>query len=311
MDYKVKIRGKPVTVPYDKFIAWNNDLSKRYHEEKDLARRREIAAFLFDLDKPLFQSWDIFDPDDRQDYEQEAFLHFITALQRHDPSRGAFVDTLKRFYQRTAKSAAFDTARKQQEIRKAAGDEVDPPAAPKDQEGDQEARIAAIQEFATNQDYGQENDADTPVLDPLTEKRLRKSLTPEQYRVFDLRINQGLPRDQVADIAGLSEAVVRKRLQEAIGAANIAINKVTTRVPELPDGSRWITKDAFCHLFGISRAYLKTILNPSASPQRSAHYIDPRDTTALQGTRIRYLEREDGLHFPRLIRRTPKSPPNP
>ena len=304
MDYRVTLDGKTVAVPYHQFIAWNDEHSARWHDTADAAERRRIQAFLFELNLPLFQSWNIFDPDDRQDFEQQAYFHFDRALRTFKPGSGAFVAWLKRWYVKKAWTEKSEEISRDTDILAASaapGSHIEPIA---DETVDRiyRRRIAGITESTAP------SVAPDPI-DPIFGARLRKLLTHQQYRILDLRVFQAQRMEDVAAAVGLSVTTTAARLAEALQAAKVEMARGSgaARTPEAPtDGSRFLTRPAFAHLFQLTMAYLKVVLNPGLTQRHSPYFIDPRDTVPLQGGRIRYLESPAGLVYPRLIQRQAK-----
>jgi len=87
-----------IDVPLEEYIRLNNHLSEQYKSEKDYIRRQDIIKNLYLLDIPLFRSWKVFNMEDREDFEQEAYLWIERALETFKPGKGAFLNWLKRWY---------------------------------------------------------------------------------------------------------------------------------------------------------------------------------------------------------------------
>jgi len=43
MDYRVELDGKPITIPHEKFLAWNEDAAAKYQTTKNPEARGRLA----------------------------------------------------------------------------------------------------------------------------------------------------------------------------------------------------------------------------------------------------------------------------
>ena len=296
MTYKVELFGDEIPLNKRDFVKINNSLSKKYVAETDPAKRRAIAETLFRVDKALFRVWKVWDPADRGDYEQEAYLWTYRALETFSPGKGSFVGWL-RWYVMQAQAEY--------------GAQVEDRA----------------KEGATLPDEA--NMPHTPPAqgDPLFWESLRGYLSAPEWRLLSLRFLEG--RD-LAYIAGVLKAhipTISRRIASlgdkirlwtaknsdcaSKGAKASLHNGYLHEQPADFAGVRWITKVALCDRLGISMGYLSLLLSPRADARRCPLEIDRRDVLKVQGVRVRYLEDARGLVYPRLLRRAQPTPPPP
>lgn len=283
-DYKAQVDGEWVSISLDKFIDINNTLSCEYKTEQNFEARQKKAATLFNLDKKLFKSWRIFDDDDREDYEQEAWFFFVKALNKYDPARGSFVHYLRWYVQKLR--AEFLTKPE----RPTSLDSVDV-----------DGEILASGETESAEAF-----------DPIMLTHVKAALTPRQYAIIELRIFKGLPLEEVAIRLGSTTKTIRVHLRRAMDLLRIMDARKSSASPidkANPADGEWIPKEKLAKLLAVKKDYLAMLMTERLDPRRCPYFIDPLDILPINGGRVRYKCTSRGLEYPRIYRRTKANEP--
>lgn len=295
MAYKVELFGELTPLNKQDFVKINDSLSSRYVLETDPGKRRGIGEALYRVNKPLFRAWLIRDPNDREDFDQEAFLYTMAALDSYRPGKGSFVSWLRLHVLQARASHA-----------------------------EKLGQASKVREAATIQ--ASEGQPPPPEGDPLFWQSLRGFLSAPEWRLLSLRVFDGKSWDEVGEAVGIQGPTVRRRIMLIFYKVRLFLakngeiasksptprlhNRVLCEQPADFAGS-WVTKATFAARLGISPSYLAMMLAPGIDARRCPWMIDPRDVVKVQGIRVRYLEDARGLVYPRLVRRARATPPTP
>ncbi len=258
------------------FFARNDDLAKRYKDASPSARQN-ILGELYRLDLKLFQGWRVLGEEDRQDYQQEAALWLDRALATYKPGKGPFVNHLRGYI--------LNTFRHHVRTHKRQGDNLD--------------------------DTPELSDTETETRhDPLFWKRVKAQVTPDEWDLIRLRFHEGKGINEIAKLKGTYAERIRAPLARALTAIKTASipthHEYTKNVSQLdPVQTCWIPPQQLADRLGL----LLTAVQGMCDAGRPKHYcriqIDPRDllTLSRQRIRIRFLETDKGLIYPRFIER--------
>ncbi len=258
------------------FYLRNTTLATEYKAASP-SKRQSIIEELYKLDLPLFQAWRIFG-EEREDYRQEAYLWLCRCLDTYKPDKGPFVHWL-RFYIRKTYDAHTQARKPDKNLVSIDADGVKPiEAEPPDPS------------------------------DPAFWDLVKQACTSKQWELIDLRYRQGIGIGEIAKRLKVYPARVRAPLLDAfdkIKELSLKLhhdsqNKVSTLDPS---DSRWLNRKELGRILGIRDARLKELLEPKRDPHYCPFQIDPRDIIRLPTVRIRFLETDKGLIYPRFIRR--------
>ncbi len=254
------------------FFATNDDLARRYKEASPSAKQNIIAQ-LYKLDIPLFQAWRILG-DDRDDYKQEAYFWLERCLTTYKPDKGPFVNWL-RWY-----------------VRKTFEDHLDKnPATPTSE--------------LTEQTSSQEPQEP---IDSLFWNHAKQIVTPEQWDLIQLRFHHGLSIEEIARQKKTYAAKIRAPLHDAltkIKASSFSNQHDSTKKISTLDQteSRWLKKKDLAERLAIPLLHLKNLLDQNRDPHACPYFIHPADILRIPSVRIRFLETQNALVYPRFIRR--------
>lgn len=230
---------------------------------------------LYKLDLKLFQAWRILG-DDRQDYQQEAALWITRALETFKPTKGPFVNHLRGYILNTFR----DHVKKHK-------------------------RSAALPDEEEMSDTGTET-----AHDPLFWKSVKARVTPEQWDLIRLRYHEGKTLDEIAKLKGTYTDKVRAPLMRALNAVKAGSMANTPESPKNvseidPVQTCWIPPQHLSDLLGIPKEDIQRYCDPKRDPNKYPIAIDPRDLLRLsrKRLRIRFLENDKGLIYPRFIQR--------
>lgn len=295
--YKAPLLGDFEEISQDRFVYLNTKLSVLYYKSSNLKQKRQILDLLYKLDLPMFKVWKLWQSEDRQDFEQDAFIYLHRALETFNPSKGAFVSWLK-LYILTAHSEYASS--KPPKTDSVIPDSVD-------------------------------TDPTAADSDALLWRRVRAVLTAEEWQLVTLRVLGGMT---VADVsASLQRPLLETsrrlqavflRIRAELGTLDLP---VTPRLPhvgktkgksapplpspsilgELDGGSKTFSLSLTASLTGLSRRYLHEL----ATGQNPTRHFHPHDVTPSRPFRFRVLMRNGARIYPRILARTdaPQPPP--
>lgn len=257
------------------FFAKNDDLAGRYATASPSARQN-ILGELYKLDLKLFQAWRILG-DERDDYQQEAVIWLARALESFKPGKGPFVNWLRGYILKTFRSHVKTYKRKAERL-------------PDDTETSD-----------TVQETGN---------DPLFWRQVKATVTPQQWELIRLRFHEGRTIDEIATLKGTYKDRIRAPLLDAIQAVKVAsfstLSSPAKKISTLdPTESSWIPPQTLAIRLGLDLKQLHRICAPNIGKEICPFTIDPRDLLRLsrQRYRIRFLETDSGLIYPRFIPR--------
>lgn len=305
--YDVVLDGHRIEVSRPDFIEQNQILSAMYGAEENKARRGEIAHRLYTLDLPVFKSWDIFNSDDRVDYEQEAYLWMVVALDSYDKKKGSFLYWLRQIVKRARDEYYNDknrgawyckTCDRYLASKDATRYHVD-----KGHEVELKSSVEPIEEPG---EEGPDIDADLAV------SKLRDSLSPEKWEMIRMKIINGMKVEEIAASLGVHRETARLKINSAVDAIKAGMVPNSSGQVFLDDGSEWLSIKQFAVRMTFSQAYVTRLLNPN-SPRKWCKWIIDSNDFILQGRkRIRYkLDKNGKLIFPRMYERKDKRVLNP
>lgn len=270
----LNLRGQTLSLPLEAAIETNNRLSARYKAETDAEKRREIIDILYQINIPLFKKWQIFNYDEKEDYSQEAYFFIARALEKYDPSRGAFLFTLKQYYVKESQRQYLKGQAKQTNIREA---------------------VSAQGERVTEEDAS----------DSLFWQEARQLIGEEAWEIVGPCLFDGLTPTDVARALHRPQRTINYKYNRALEDLKIHLARKSirsARIPETIGEGEWLGSKKFCRILDITPRYLKDWLNPNRPISVCPTYLDPRDVAHVQGIRVRYLfTPRDGLVFPRSI----------
>lgn len=257
------------------FFAKNDDLAKRYKGASTSARQNIILE-LYRLDLKLFQAWRVLG-EDREDYQQEAALWLARSLETYKPDKGPFVNWLRGYIQNTFRHHLKHHKRRTEDL----PDNDD----------------LSDKEYETSHD-------------PLFWRGVRRRVTPEQWDLIRLRFHENKTIAEIAKEKGTYAERIRAPLNLAIQAVKLASianqRESVKQVSELDaTGSQWMEPRKLAPYLGFTDADFKKVCNENVTPATCPFTIDPRDILRLsrKRLRIRFLETDKGLIYPRFIQR--------
>ncbi len=257
------------------FFAKNDDLAGRYKLASPSARQN-ILGELYKLDIKLFQGWRV-QGDEREDYKQEACLWLARALETYKPNRGPFVNHLRGY--------VLNSFRHHVKVHKSKAGEL------------------------TDDLQVSDNDTET-AHDPLFWRKVKATVTPDQWDLIRLRYHHGKTIDEIAKLKGTYADRIRKPLTDALNAVKAVsiqshVNPSTKDQPPALSPSQWIPPQHLSRILGIDLKALRAMISPKSSPHYSPMQVDPRDVLRLSQVRIRirFQESDKGIIYPRFIKR--------
>lgn len=276
MTVSLKIGRQVLDIDLDAAIAVNNALSTQYKTEANPEKRREIISILYKLNLPLFKKWRLFNFEEKEDYEQEAFFWIARALDTFDPAKGAFLAWLKSYYVRESQRQYMAAQSKRQRAQEAAlAQPEDPPPEPTDTLFWTEAEAILGEDWS-----------------------IVRAVLFESKTMVDIAKIRGVPRKT-------ADNQYRRGLDTLrIHLAKRAVKASTLQ--ESPGEGEWVGFKKFCRIMTISPNYLQNLLNKNRPASVCPLYINPLHYTPLQGGRIRYLFTPSrGLVYPEILRKKP------
>jgi DNA-directed RNA polymerase specialized sigma24 family protein len=276
MTVSLKIGRQGLDIDLDAAIEVNNRLSSQYKTEPSPEKRRELIAILYRLNLPLFRKWKLFNFDEKEDYEQEAFFWISRALDTFDPQKGAFLAWLKRYYVAESQRQYLESKAKRQKVQEAAQalPSIDPQE-PLDTLFWEEAKALL--------------GPDWPVV---------RAVLFESQSITDLAKAQGISRTTL-------DSHYRRGL-DTLRAHLVKRAVKPSTLQESPGEGEWVGPKKFCRIMDISAPYLKDLLNPDRPAEKCPYLINPLHYTPLPGGRIRDLVTPSrGRGFPEILRRRP------
>lgn len=270
---------KPEAYTTPEFFAKNNDLAQRYKTASPSARQN-ILLELYKLDLKLFQGWRVLGLDDRNDYQQEAYLWLGRSLETYQPDKGPFVAWLRLYIQNTFRHHVRGHKRKS--VSDADPDEVS--------------------------DTGTET-----AHDPLFWKSIKSRVSPQDWEFIRLRFHEGRSITEIAKLKGTYAEKVRAPLQRAINLIKAASlsnpNEPNTKAKPVSDldvtATVWLSPLELSQRLGFTQKEWGHFASTGLSKAFTPVQIDPRDILRLsrKRLRIRFLETDKGLIYPRFIER--------
>jgi RNA polymerase sigma factor (sigma-70 family) len=258
------------------FYAKNNDLAGRYKLASPSARQN-IVLELYRLDLKLFQAWRVLG-EDREDYQQEAALWLTRALETYKPDKGPFVNWLRGYIQNTFRHHVKTHKKKAESL-------------------DDSSEVS---------DTGEETRHD-----PLFWKAVKAQVTPEEWSLIVLRFHDGKTITEIAKLKGTYADKIRAPLLRAINAIKAASLSsgphFTENVSGLDDvQSCWIAPAVLAQRLGLDLTMLLRMISAKGGTGFTRVQVDPRDVVKIsrQRIRVRFLETDKGLIYPRFIQRS-------
>lgn len=270
-----------------KYIDMNNRLSREYVREKDPFKRRDIIGLLYKLDFPLFKSWNVFNQDDRDDFEQEAYFWIKRALESFDPDQGAFIHYLKRYFIRKAWRS----------------------------EGRKHSMEIRASQLLGTEEANSSPELSTPgirevIKDHILWKRIQEELTDQEWKILKGILFENHTNRTLSEKLGLGEqriwALRKSAIHKIIRILNTDSHKKpdeTEKYKELveEDGNiKWLKTTEFARKMSFSYDHVRKLIDKT---RRCVWYIDPRDIIRKPVPRIRYLCLDGGLVYPRFLRK--------
>jgi DNA-directed RNA polymerase specialized sigma24 family protein len=273
MTFPLHLRKEVLHLDLESATEVNNRLSLQYKTEQDPEKRREIIAILYRLDLPVFKRWKLFNFDEKEDYEQEAYFWIARALDTFDPQKGAFLAWLKSYYVRESQRQYLEKKAKRQKAQEAAQ------ALP-------------------------EEDPDEP-LDTLFWQEA-KALVGEDWAIVQPVLFDSQSITDVAKALSLPRKTADNRYRRALDTLRVHLAKRAVKPStssEVPGEGEWVGINKFCRIMDLSRRYFTKLLHPSWESD-CPYYINPLHYTPLQGGRVRYLFTPSrGLVYPEILRK--------
>lgn len=276
MTVSLKIGRQVLDIDLDSAIEVNNRLSAQYKTEPSPEKRREIIAILYRLNLPLFRKWKIFNFDEKEDYEQEAFFWIARALDTFDPQKGAFLAWLKRYYVQESRRQHIEARARLQKSKEAAQSLPEEEA-----EESPDSLFWAEAETLVGKDW--------PIL---------RAVLFDGRTLSDIARARNLPRQTTVNYYHRGLDTLRTHLVKRAA-------KPST-LQETPGEGEWVGLKKFCRIMDISAYYLKRMLHPDWDAT-CPYYINPLHYSPIQGGRLRYLFTPSrGLVYPEILRKKPQ-----
>lgn len=265
--------NQELTTP--EFFGKNNDLAGRYKLASPSARQNIILE-LYRLDLKLFQGWRVLG-DDREDYQQEAALWLTRALETYKPEKGPFVNWLRGYIQNTFRHHVKTHKKKAEPLNE--NEEVS------DTQGE-------------------------TAHDPLFWKGVKARVTPAEWDLIRLRFHDGKTITEIAKLKGTYAEKIRAPLLKAINAVKAASlmsgPQFTQNISTLDNvQSCWIAPPVLAQRLGLDLSMLLRMMSTKGGTGFTRVQVDPRDVVKIsrQRIRVRFLETDKGLIYPRFIER--------
>lgn len=269
---------KPEAFTTPAFFEKNNDLAKRYKAASPSARQN-ILLELYRLDLKLFQGWRILGEDDRSDYQQEAYLWLVRSLESYQPNKGPFVNWLRGYIQNTFRH-----------------------------------HVKTHRKRKTTDDLDEVSDTGTETAhDPLFWKSIKSRVSPQDWEFIRLRFHEGRTITEIARLKGTYAEKVRAPLQRAINLikAQSLSNPNEHNAKDKPTSDLdltatvWLSPLELSQRLGFTQKEWGHFASTGLSKAFTPVQIDPRDILRLsrKRLRIRFLETDKGLIYPRFIER--------
>jgi hypothetical protein len=262
--------ANPLTTP--EFFARNDDLAKRYPSASDTAKTT-ILSDLYKLDLHLFQAWRILG-EDRDDYRQSAVFWLSRALETYKPDKGPFVHWLRFYVQKTFSAHVKDY----------------------------KAQISLTE---AQEDHA-ESEQD-PEIDPVFWKSIKALASDLEWDILKRRFIQGQEVQAIAKDLGTYPEKIRAPLKAVMDRFKASTIKHNQSHEKDSTEARWIGVRELGRLLNFTPYRIYTLTAPKLNPRYSAKIIHPADILRTPNIRIRFLQSERGLIYPRFIYRSRKA----
>lgn len=256
-----------VNIPKKEWVKLNTSLSTQY---KTADNKTEIIEQLYRLNKPLFKSWNVFDKEDRPDFEQQSFLWTWKALESFNPKKGSFVAWLRWFVLKAWTEHQSNFNKKILEV--------------------EETELENKTLDSGEPDY---------VFWEKVEKEFPKDWVIIKAIFFELENTKELAKKLKISPNVLEQK--KSTILQNLKAFRLKELNLKSQSDSAFLGETWITTTAFARTMGMTINYVRRLISPNS---KSSYRIDKRDIIKKPITRISYLRTPEGLVYPRFIKRT-------
>ena len=281
--YLVNIEGERVEVGAADFYERNQGYAIAYRLEKNAQAKGEIAAKVMALCKPVLQSWRIFNPDDKDDFEQDCYFVTVMALESFDKNKGSFISWLRKYVQGRRYKKNEETIKKR----------------------DANAKLRAIVGDGETKRPWETSEEEDPDLG-IDLQRIQKMVSPERYHLVQMRTD-GATWEEMAETTGLSIPTIRKRVLRAYITLRDGVQALSdpgTFTTNMEDGSIFIRLPKLAARLDINP---NTLYKMCFDHYPTKYRINPNHIHRIgKGIRFRYRIGVTGqIEWPEIVLRRP------
>jgi len=250
-----------------------NGLALEFKDATDLIQRNNIIANIYKLSLPLFKSWNVFDREDMEDFEQTSYFYILRSLELWVPDRGSYLGYIK-FY--TLKAWTSEITKHDKDLSRTDAET---------QCGEQKKHN--VDEFP---DYG-------------FWSKIRNKLSPDDWYLFSLIFFENTGMDEISILTKTPKALLTNLKKRIFDKVKTIIYK--SRTPITPTQSDfvkdyWYPVSEFCVKMRMTKNYVRELVKTTPN---TSWVIDKRDYIKTPVVRIHYRCEDGKLIFPRFRKR--------
>lgn len=245
------------------YYELSNKLALDYQQEPDLLRKNIIISQLYRIMLPMFKSWNVFDEDSRDDFEQEAYFWILRSVELWDSERGAYLSYMK-FYVLKAWTAEAKRFTNENVYEK-----MDP--------------LAYIED-------------DFP--DYIWWTKVKGYLEPDEWWIFRLLFFEKRTLDQIADEVQINRTIIANKKKNIFNKIKTIVFKSRKSINVQKEDyfqDCWLTVDEFASKMRMSKNYVRNMTLRDSK----GWIIDGKDIVREPAVRIHYRCEDGKLLFPR------------
>jgi len=250
-----------------------NKLALDFKTATDLAQRNSIISQLYRLALPLFKSWNVFDREDMEDFEQTCYFYILRSMELWVPDRGTYLGYIK-FY--TLKAWNSEITKHDKDLKRT----------------DAESRCGEEKKHEVDEfpDYG-------------FWSKIKSKLSPDDWYLFSLIFFENVGMDQISILTKTPKALLRNLKKHIFDKVKTEIYK--SRTPITPTQSDfikdyWYPVTEFSAKMCMTVNYVRDLIKTTPS---TTWVIDKKDYIKKPMVRIHYRCEDGKLIYPRFRKR--------
>jgi len=250
-----------------------NKLALEFQEATDLAQRNNVISSIYKLALPLFKSWNVFDREDAEDFEQTSYFYILRSLELWKPDKGSYLGYIKWY---TLKAWTAEIARHDKDLNRT----------------DAEIRCGEEKKHEVDE-----------FPDYRFWSKIKNKLAPDDWYLFCLIFFENTGMDEISILTKTPKALLTNRKKHIFDKIKTIIYK--SRTPITPTQSDfikdfWYPVSEFCVKMRMTKNYVRELVKTTPN---TTWVIDNRDYIKKPVVRIHYRCEDGKLIFPRFRKR--------